>query len=500
MKKINILEVNNIDLAGRSFNGYDMISDLSSDKFNIKQMVIVKQSDNDRVIKLLNNPYLEGVYYKLIEYEEALSTINVFSITTPAFLDSKEYKEADIIHFHMFHNTRMSLYSLIDISKEKKVVITLHDPYFMTGHCVHFFDCNKWKDGCKKCNHLDYLFPCLKDNSNEMWKLKKYVFDNSNVDLVVSSQWMYDLVKESPIFKNVKNVHLIPFGVDINVFNNIDYKTARDHYKLDDDEIVLFLRAQHEFKGTEYALEALKLLDTDKKITIITCDVVGMLDEVRDKYKIIDLGKVKYDEISYAMNACDMFLMPSKGESFGFMAVEAMSCGKPVVIFNNTALPSVTFAPECGYLVKDRDSVDLMKAIKYLINNPSEMKKRGNLGRKISEEKYSREIYNNSLTKMYLDIFKRKTISFKNKEDSSIVENKSITKIFDCIKKGNEIKNVIDIDYSNPAIQRYIEKMNTELYKSALNGLVYLTPIQRIKYILKKNKKIYAFLRKILKK
>ena len=39
MEKIKVLEVNNIDLPGRRFNGYDMIENLSGDFLEIKQMV-----------------------------------------------------------------------------------------------------------------------------------------------------------------------------------------------------------------------------------------------------------------------------------------------------------------------------------------------------------------------------------------------------------------------------------------------------------------------------
>ena len=55
MNKIKILEVNNIDLAGRRFNGYNMIEELSNKDFDIKQAVIIKQSENERVVKILNN-------------------------------------------------------------------------------------------------------------------------------------------------------------------------------------------------------------------------------------------------------------------------------------------------------------------------------------------------------------------------------------------------------------------------------------------------------------
>ena len=43
MNRIKILEVNNIDLAGRRFNGYNMLNELSNKDFDIKQAVIIKQ-------------------------------------------------------------------------------------------------------------------------------------------------------------------------------------------------------------------------------------------------------------------------------------------------------------------------------------------------------------------------------------------------------------------------------------------------------------------------
>ena len=126
-----------------------------------------------------------------------------------------------------------------------------------------------------------------------------------------------------------------------------------------------------------------------------------MLDEVKEKYRIIDLGIIKDKEMITAMNACDIFLMPSIAESFGLMAIEAMACSKPVVVFNNSALPSVTHAPECGYLVNNLDSDDLAKAIKKLVEDKEERKKRGKLAKKIVEKEYTEEEYYKIIINLY---------------------------------------------------------------------------------------------------
>lgn len=465
---MKILEVNNIDLPGRRFNGYDFL-ELSNSDIDIEQCVIIKLSNNQKVKKILKNSLQENIYNQFCNLESQLSINNVFSITSPALMNLKEYKEADVIHIHMFHNTKLSLYSLIEMAKQKKVIITLHDPWFLTGRCVHFYNCSKWKNGCKNCKYLNTLFSFEHDNCSKLWELKKKVFDMIDIDIIVASDWMLNLVKQSPIFENQKRVHLIPFGMNIDKFTTVSTLEAKKHYNISKDELVLFFRAQNEFKGTEYILEALKELKTDKKVTIITCDQQGLLESISDKYKIIDLGYIDDDEMKYALNACDIFLMPSKGESFGMMALEAMCCSKPVIVFDNTALPYVTDAPNCGYLVKDRDSHDLMLAIKYLLENKSERIKRGKLGRKLCEKRYDEITYNNNI----LDLYK-KVANSKNNNISSEVKHSKDNKDIDMLLKELENKHETieynkykTIDFSDFSVMKKIDLYCKKKYKES---------------------------------
>lgn len=511
MNRIKILEVNNIDLAGRRFNGYNMLNELSNKDFDIKQAVIIKQSDNDNVIKILNNERLLSQYYHLFEIEEALSIHNIFSITAPALYDMEEYKEADIVHLHMFHNTKLSLYDLKKIAKEKRVVLSLHDPWFFTGRCVHFYECDSWKKGCKNCQNLNTLFPLKKDNCNALWNLKKYVFNNSDINIIVSSPWMKNLVEESPITKHQKNVSLIPFGIDWKKFSGVTRKEARTHYNFNEDDVVLFLRAQDEFKGTNYVLEALKNLNTKKNIVVLTCSSKGKLDEVKNKYKVIDLGEIKDAEMLMAMNACDIFLMPSIGESFGMMAIEAMSCKKPVIVFNNTALPSVTHAPDCGYLVKNKDAKDLEKAIKYLVEHEEERKRRGKLGLEIVKKEYDLNTYNKKLSKLYKEVNKNKKTDSNLKERASKQDIKNINKI-KCLlnyvtektfygnkKIGKNLLYKVDekydvlnekITFDNIDAENLIEDYNKKVYELLKNNQINTnSKFKKGLYLLKRNPK-----------
>lgn len=481
-KKINILEVNNIDLPGRRFNGYDLMDNIEDENIHISQAVILKQSKNDKVKQLLQNSELMQLLEKLEEFEnKELSIHSNLSITSPALIKSQAYKDADVIHFHMFHNTKLSLISLLQICSEKKVVMSFHDPWAITGRCVHFGECDKWKTGCKECKNLDTLFEFKEDNCNEMWKLKKMIYEKINPDIVVSSKYMYDLVKQSPLTKHFKNVHIIPLGVDLEFFNNkIQKEDARKKFNIPDTDIVLFLRAQKAFKGTNYIVEAMKKLKTDKKITILTCDEKNRFDEVKSRYNIVDMGRMNNKELLYAYNACDIFLMPSIGETFGMMAIEAMACEKPVIIFNNTALPDVTFAPECGVLVENKNSDKLKEAIEYLITHEEEREKRGKLGRKLCEEHYSIEKYNMSLINLYKKMKKTEhkkinldKIKYDTIEGIKIQDKLNKFTIANFKENSEEYKSLIyknieniegEISYSDWNVQNIINEYNNKLY------------------------------------
>lgn len=498
---MKVLEVNNIDLIGKSFNGYDFIDALSDDDINIKQTVIIKQSNNDSVVPLIQSGLIDTFYNIAKNEEDVLSVHSNISITSPALFNLKEYQEADVVHFHMFHNTRLSLYSLLKICKEKKVVISLHDPWFFTGHCVHFQECNNWKTGCFECPDLNRLFKLREDNSCYLWQLKKNVFDKIDVDLIVTSEWMYNLAKTSPITKN-QRIHLIPFGVDTEIFSNRMYqKESRNHFGIGEDDLVLFFRSQLDFKGTEYIVEALKELDTDKKITLLTCSEKGNLKELEDKYNLVELGNIDVDELVFAYNACDIFLMPSIGEAFGMMAIEAMSCEKPIIVFNNTALPSVTNAPDVGVLVNNKDYLDLRKKIEWLINDDEERIKRGKLSRELVLNKYKLEDYYNGIKELYKFVYNRGIKKF----DVNIINNDvEILKIKNLLNKFlykafknnkviiNSLKydvkkvNFGSVDYGNFCVQEVIDEFNYKLYDVLVNGKIKIKDKKSMKKMIKK--------------
>ena len=515
-KKLKILEVNNVDLPGRRFNGYDLQIEINNNTPHFaKQIVTYKTSNNQNVTKFYDNDKLLSKEWSLVGAEqELLSVHSQLSFTSNILKNKDEFKEADVVHYHLIHNTKLSLSQMIELCADKPTVWTLHDPWNFTGRCAYPQECDKWKTGCNDCEYLSNLFPFTIDNCNSLWKLKKKVYEKLDIDIIVSTPFMKEMLDISPLTKHFKHVHILPFGIDLNRFKvTQDKNVSREKLGIKEDEIVLFFRAQMAMKGTEFIIEALKMLETDKKITLLTCSETGLLTELKDKYKIIDLGNIGDEEMVTAFNACDVFLMPSRGESFGLMAIEAMASSRPIVVFNNSALPYVTFAPECGVLVENKNSKKLMEAIKMLIDNPKERERRGKLGRKLAEEHYDLEKYNKKMIEIYEQVYERQKNKRVLTKDNNYIDKNSMDvqalipkleiiykRVFGSKQFPNsvlEYKNdfaMIDkdhkIDYSSWNSINLIELFNKEIYNQLLSYSKFVrnSKLKKLYYYLRYNR------------
>jgi N-acetyl-alpha-D-glucosaminyl L-malate synthase BshA len=91
----------------------------------------------------------------------------------------------------------------------------------------------------------------------------------------------------------------------------------------------------------------------EKEKAEVLCQELGIYD------KVIFFGNS--NEIDKILCFTDLFLLPSETESFGLAALEAMSCGVPVISSNSGGLPEVNFEGFSGYL-SDVGDVEEMAA------------------------------------------------------------------------------------------------------------------------------------------
>ena len=100
------------------------------------------------------------------------------------------------------------------------------------------------------------------------------------------------------------------------------------------------------------------LFGSDENINIINSSV-----------KIINLGKINDEEIIRKIfSASDIVVMPSTIEAFGQVVYEALHCGAPCVIFENTAMVDLIKHKSNGFICENSPD-GLKNGIEWCIDN-----------------------------------------------------------------------------------------------------------------------------------
>ena len=277
--------------------------------------------------------------------------------------------QPDVVHMHVIHGYYINYGLIMNYFKEKNipVVWTLHDCWAFTGHCAYFTaaNCEKWKTQCCKCP-IPHDFPnTFLDRSKANYNRKKQVYgDMQNLVLAPVSQWLGDLVKESFLGKH--EIQVVYNGIDVDVFKP---SVSNFKKKLGVEGKYLLLGVAQGFderKGLKDFFKLSEMLPDDYQVVLLG----AMEDEIAiAPTSVIALPKTEsLQELVEAYSAADVLLSLSYEETFGLTPVEAMSCGTPAIVYNNTAQPE-HITPETGFVVENGDLDTLVTRIKTLCEN-----------------------------------------------------------------------------------------------------------------------------------
>jgi glycosyltransferase involved in cell wall biosynthesis len=113
---------------------------------------------------------------------------------------------------------------------------------------------------------------------------------------------------------------------------------------------------------------------------------------------------LSFSELAACYSACEIFALPSRGEGFGLVYLEAMARGKPVIGGGHGGAPEVIDDGRTGYLVQHGDVPQLATSIETLLANPDLAREMGTRGRERVNRDFKFSAFAKSLKKIVREL------------------------------------------------------------------------------------------------
>lgn len=296
----------------------------------------------------------------------------------------KQLKNFDVIHMHNFRsyqNARVALYA-------KKLNI----PYILQarGSVLPFFEKT-----------------ILKKSFDFIWGYKILDSASKIIALTEFEKEQYKIMKVPD-----NKIVIIPNGIDLSLFENLPlFGNFRKEYNISfDKKIVLYLGRIHRIKGLDILIKA--FFDIQKENSNVLLVIAGPYDKYQEvlitqinDLKIFDkviftgplYGKKKFD----AYVDADVYILPSRYETFPNTILEALACQKPIITTNNCGIAE--YLQECGIIVECSDK-GLRDATRYVLNNETIARNLAKNGRLLIENHFEQRRVINEIEELYVAI------------------------------------------------------------------------------------------------
>jgi len=186
-----------------------------------------------------------------------------------------------------------------------------------------------------------------------------------------------------------KKIELIPFGVDINVFNpDVDGRVIRKNLRIRKTDVVTistrpFYNNNH--YNVECLIRAIPLIvrsHEDAKFIIKGAGPLGghlrrLVEKLDISKHVRFVGLVPYDKVPKYLSAADIYVSTCFVDSTSVSLLEAMACGLPPIVTDIPGNREWIEDGENGFLFPPRNPKALAEKVIQLIENPSLRKRFG---------------------------------------------------------------------------------------------------------------------------
>jgi len=295
----------------------------------------------------------------------------------------------DVVHVHNLHGGYFDLRVLPELARRAHLVATLHDAWLFTGHCAHPFDSDGWLRSCGNCPHLDTYPALLRDGTAFNLERKRALYAGMELTVVTPSRWLMDMVERSVLAPAAVRRAVIPNGVDLGIFSPGDRSQARRELGVAEDVPLVVFAAQggrsNEFKDFPTLEAALGRLG-------IEVELVALGDPV-----------VPPTEVASWLRAADLYVHPSRADTFPSGVLEALACGTPVVASRVGGVPE-QLSEDTGVLVEPGDPAALAAAIESLLADPDRRARMAAAAAEGARGRFSLERQVDAYVELYADL------------------------------------------------------------------------------------------------
>lgn len=203
-----------------------------------------------------------------------------------------------------------------------------------------------------------------------------------------------------------RDIRVIPNPVDTARFRPGRNEQARRRYALPSEKLLVHVsnfrpvkqvrNVIRIFAGVAARLPARLVMVGDgpeRPAAVHLAEELGLADRVDF------LGS--FPRVESLLPLTDLFLLPSRNESFGLAALEAMASGVPVVASSSGGLPEVVEDGVCGYLREDEDVDAMIAASLELLGSPERMKRFRAAGRERAVSMFAGDL----IVPLYLEAY-----------------------------------------------------------------------------------------------
>lgn len=151
---------------------------------------------------------------------------------------------------------------------------------------------------------------------------------------------------------------------------------VRAELNLNGAPVILMVARLHEEKGHRYLFDALPIVQRRHPgVTVLLAGDGPLRLHLMQELKTRELENAvrflgRRDDIPALLDLATVVVLPSLAESFGFVVLEAMSLGKPVVASRTGGIPEIVSDGESGLLIPQKDSEKLAAAISRILDSP----------------------------------------------------------------------------------------------------------------------------------